>query len=44
VLFSPASGRVAPADLARWMLESGVRARLNLQLHKVVWGPDARGV
>lgn len=44
VLFSPASGRVAPADLARWMLESGVRARLNLQLHKVVWGPEARGV
>jgi 7-carboxy-7-deazaguanine synthase len=44
VLFSPVAGRVAPADLARWMLESGVRARLNLQLHKVVWGPEARGV
>jgi len=44
VLFSPVDGRVAAKDLARWMLESGVRARLNLQLHKIVWGPRARGV
>jgi 7-carboxy-7-deazaguanine synthase len=44
VLLSPVAGRVEASDLARWMLESGVRARLNLQLHKVIWGPDARGV
>jgi 7-carboxy-7-deazaguanine synthase len=44
VLVGPVLGRVEPADLARWILESGVRARLNLQLHKVVWGPEARGV
>ncbi len=44
VLLSPSHGQVDPRDLARWMLESGVRARLNLQIHKVVWGPDARGV
>ena len=44
VLFSPVHGRVAPRDLARWMLESGVGGRLNLQLHKIVWGPDRRGV
>jgi len=44
VLFSPVHGRVKPSDLARWMLESGVEARLNLQLHKMVWGPRARGV
>jgi 7-carboxy-7-deazaguanine synthase len=35
---------VAPEDLARWMLESGLDARLNLQIHKVIWGKDARGV
>ncbi|HEU4385114.1 MAG TPA: radical SAM protein [Anaeromyxobacteraceae bacterium] len=44
VLLSPSHGQVEPRDLARWMLESGVRARLNIQIHKVVWGPDARGV
>ncbi len=44
VLVSPAVPQVDPRDLARWMLESGVEARLNLQLHKIVWGADARGV
>jgi 7-carboxy-7-deazaguanine synthase len=44
VLFSPAWGRVEARDLARWLLESGLDARLSLQIHKVVWGPDVRGV
>lgn len=44
LLFSPVWGQVAPADLARWLLESGLDARLSLQVHKVIWGPDARGV
>ena len=44
VLISPAYGEVEPRDLARWMLESGVKARLNIQVHKVIWGPQARGV
>ncbi len=44
VLFSPAWGKVEPRDLARWLLESGLDARLSLQIHKVVWGPDVRGV
>ncbi len=44
VLLSPAWGRVDPRDLARWMLASGLDARLSLQIHKVVWGADARGV
>jgi 7-carboxy-7-deazaguanine synthase len=44
ILVSPVHGKVDPRDLARWILESGVEARLNLQLHKIVWGPEARGV
>jgi 7-carboxy-7-deazaguanine synthase len=44
LLVSPVHGAVEPKDLARWILESGVEARLNLQLHKVIWGADARGV
>jgi 7-carboxy-7-deazaguanine synthase len=44
VLFSPAHGQVAPRALAEWLLASGLEARLQLQLHKLVWGADARGV
>jgi len=44
LLVSPVHGAVDAKDLARWILESGVEARLNLQLHKIVWGADARGV
>jgi 7-carboxy-7-deazaguanine synthase len=44
LLVSPVHGKVEPRDLARWILEAGVEARLNLQLHKIVWGPEARGV
>src|SRR3990172_6104125 len=44
VPLSPVHGLVDPRDLARWLLESGVEARLNLQLHKLVWGAEARGV
>ncbi len=44
VLFSPSYGQVDPKDLARWVLESGKPARLQLQLHKLIWGASARGV
>jgi 7-carboxy-7-deazaguanine synthase len=35
---------IAPAELAQWLLESGLQARLQLQLHKFIWDPQARGV
>jgi 7-carboxy-7-deazaguanine synthase len=44
VLLSVAHGLLAPADVARWMLEDGLDARFQLQLHKVIWDPTARGV
>ncbi|MCB9228612.1 MAG: radical SAM protein [Deltaproteobacteria bacterium] len=44
VLMSPAWGLVSPEDLVRWMLESGVQAKLNLQLHKFIWHPRKKGV
>ena len=43
LLFSPVHG-VDPADLARWIMDSGVRARLQLQLHKILWPEAVRGV
>lgn len=44
VNLSPLFGGVAPAELARWMLDADLDARLNLQQHKYIWNPDARGV
>jgi len=44
LLFSPAFGLVPPADLASWVLESRLAVRMQLQLHKYVWDPKARGV
>src|SRR5262245_23704558 len=35
---------IQPAELAQWLLESGLNARLQLQLHKLIWDPQARGV
>lgn len=43
VMVSPVHGRLALTDLAAWILESGLDIRLNLQLHKIIWG-EKRGV
>lgn len=42
--FSPVFGSLAPRSLAEWILEDHLPVRLNLQLHKIIWGPEARGV
>jgi 7-carboxy-7-deazaguanine synthase len=44
VLFSPVHGVLDPKDLAAWMLADRLAARLQLQVHKYIWGADARGV
>jgi 7-carboxy-7-deazaguanine synthase len=44
VLLSPVHGELTPRDLAAWMLADQLPARLQVQLHKIVWSPDARGV
>ncbi len=44
VLFSPVFGELEPARLASWMLDDRLPARLQLQLHKYIWPPGARGV
>jgi 7-carboxy-7-deazaguanine synthase len=38
VLFSPAWGQVEARDLAGWILEDHLPVRLQLQLHKLLWG------
>ena len=44
VLISPVFGQVALAEAAAWILATRLPLRLNLQLHKYIWGPEARGV
>ena len=44
VLFSPVFGRLDPQHLAEWLLADRLPIRFQLQLHKHIWAPDARGV
>jgi 7-carboxy-7-deazaguanine synthase len=44
VLVSPVFGAVSPLELATWLLESRLHVRMQIQLHKVIWDPQARGV
>jgi 7-carboxy-7-deazaguanine synthase len=38
VLFSPSHGQVEARDLAQWVLDERLPVRLQIQLHKVLWG------
>jgi 7-carboxy-7-deazaguanine synthase len=44
VLFSPVHDVLAPGNLAAWILADKLPVRLQLQVHKYVWGAHARGV
>jgi Organic radical activating enzymes len=43
VIFSPNITALNPKDLAEWIIQANVPVRLGLQLHKIIWGNDARG-
>ncbi len=40
VLFSPGHGQVEPRELAEWILAERLPVRLQLQLHKILWGEE----
>lgn len=42
VLFSPVYGSLKASDLANWILEKELNVRMQIQLHKILWG-DERG-
>ena len=44
ILISPAWDEIDLKELASWIVESGMNLRMQLQMHKYIWGPDARGV
>lgn len=44
VLLSPVHGELEPAVLSEWVLADHLPARVQVQLHKYLWGADTRGV
>jgi 7-carboxy-7-deazaguanine synthase len=44
VLISPAWEQIDLKALAEWIASSGLNVRMQLQLHKYIWGPDVKGV
>ncbi len=44
ILFAPVKDELEPHTLAEWMLEYNVPARLQIQLHKIIWSPHDIGV
>ena len=44
VLLSPVFGRIEPREIVEWMLKDRLSARFQLQIHKFIWDPRARGV
>ncbi len=41
---SPVFGVISAEQLAEWMLNDRLNARLSMQIHKIIWEPDKRGV
>ncbi len=44
ILFSPVFGELKPAELTEWIIEDNLPVRLNIQIHKYIWGQEKRGV
>lgn len=44
VLISPIWNGVDLQEVAAWITSSGLNVRMQLQMHKYIWGPEARGV
>lgn len=42
--FSPVHGELDPRELAAWVLADRLPVRVQLQVHKYIWGADTRGV
>jgi len=44
VLASPSHGKQKPDEMAQWILDSKLPFRMQLQMHKHIWGAELRGV
>lgn len=44
LLASPVWGKLDPKNLVEWVLADGLVVRVQIQMHKVIWGAEAQGV
>ena len=44
ILFSPVYDKINIENLSKWILDDGLNVRLQMQLHKYIWGADKKGV
>jgi len=44
IIFSPVFGEMDPRVLSEWILKDHLPVRMQIQLHKVIWDPNQRGV
>jgi 7-carboxy-7-deazaguanine synthase len=44
VHFSPCFGKISLKELSEWILQDSLNVRLNIQLHKFIWGPYEKSV
>lgn len=44
VLFSPVFGRIEPRQIVEWITADRLDVRFQLQMHKFIWDPSAKGV
>lgn len=40
ILFSPSFGQLSSRDLADWIIADNLPVRMQLQLHKIIWGEE----
>lgn len=44
ILLSVVLGKLEPVDLVNWILEDKLKVRYQLQMHKIIWHPETKGV
>lgn len=44
ILFSVVFGKLEPVQLVNWILEDKLNVRFQLQMHKIIWHPETKGV
>jgi 7-carboxy-7-deazaguanine synthase len=44
MLFSVVFGKLEPVQLVNWILEDKLNVRFQLQMHKIIWHPETKGV
>lgn len=44
LLFSPTFGEIAPQLIVEWILADNLPVRMQMQMHKMIWSPEEKGV